>query len=67
MRRNSQKEMTRVQIELARFFLSNDPEGTALEQVLEVLSYRTSNPFGEEADLAQHKAIAALKWWDEQQ
>ncbi len=67
MRRNSHEEMTRVQIELVRHFLSNDPEGKVLEQVLEVLSYRTSNPFGEDADLAQHKAIAALKWWDEQQ
>ena len=57
--------MTRAQIELVRHFLSNDPEGKALEQVLEVLSYRTSNAFGEDADLAQHKAIAALKWWDE--
>ena len=65
MRRNSHAEMTRAQIELVRHFLSNDPEGKALEQVLEVLSYRTSNAFGEDADLAQHKAIAALKWWDE--
>lgn len=67
LRHHPHQNAIEVYVDLIRHFLSNSPEGPALKQSIKAFVDRTSVRLGEPADLPQTKAIAILKWWDEQQ